>query len=66
MEEAISAGNSPFAPEETRRVAGRAVRVLTGMGQIHSSALRGSRSLSTAGLRPLSQADGAAAVAGAQ
>lgn len=35
MEEAIAAGNSPFIPEATRQVEGRAVRVLTGMGQKH-------------------------------
>lgn len=35
MEEAIAAGTSPFIPEDTRQVEGRAVRVLTGMGQKH-------------------------------
>lgn len=35
MAEAIAAGNSPFIPDETRQVAGRTVRVLTGMGQTH-------------------------------
>lgn len=35
MEEAIATGNSPFIPEGTHQVEGRAVRVLTGMGQKH-------------------------------
>lgn len=35
MEEAIATKETPFVPEESRRVDGRVVHVLTGMGQTH-------------------------------
>lgn len=35
MEQAIAEGQSPFTAEETRRLDGRPVRVLSGMGQTH-------------------------------